>query len=288
MQSVTTSSKNFPQALLQTPDPPKVLFCRGNQSLLNRANTLAMVGSRKHSDYGRISCQQLISGLRNSPIIIVSGLAFGIDALCHEQALENNLATIAVLATGVDDESIYPRANYNLAHRILANGGLLISEYDEGTKAKPFQFIARNRIIAGLSNAIAIVECPQKSGALITADFGLDYNKSIFAVPGNINSQFSRGPNQLIKQGANPLTSATDLLNFYNISLEAPLLPTEEEFSESEKRVLECMKYQEIEFDALASQLKYEPNELMSVISQLELKGAIIKTGLQTYQIKYA
>lgn len=208
--------KLFPKSLRQIASPPQAIFHRGAplDELLKRP-TLAIVGSRNVSNYGRQVTAKLAYELAEQGIVIVSGLALGVDAIAHKAALDAGGLTIAVLPSPID--YIYPSSNAQLANRILANGGAIISEYSEDIFSFKTNFVARNRLVAGLSNAILITEAAEKSGSLHTARFALEQGKDVLAVPGNINSIVSVGTNNLIKAGAHPVTNFEDVLNVMDL-----------------------------------------------------------------------
>ncbi|HYU64864.1 MAG TPA: DNA-processing protein DprA, partial [Candidatus Paceibacterota bacterium] len=195
--NLTRKDKTYPKLLSQIHQPPKMLYYRGNISLF-QTPCLAVVGTRKLTPYGQEATRFLVHDLIKASCTIVSGLALGIDAAAHTAALEAGGNTIAVLGSGIDDESIYPRTNFNLAHKILNHNGLIVSEYPEGTKAQHFTFPARNRIISGLSRGVVVIEADRESGALITAQFALEQNRDVFAIPGSIFAPRSIGTNSLI------------------------------------------------------------------------------------------
>ena len=208
---IKPSNFDYSKDLQHIPDTPKQLFVRGKLPL-KRIKSIAIVGTRKPSTYGREIATKIATECAQNGIVVVSGLALGIDSIAHRATLDAGGITIAVLANGVD--KIYPRSHEALGQRILQNNGAIISEYPNGTPAQPWQFLARNRIISGLADAVVVVEAASRSGTLSTANHALDQGKEVFAVPGNINSPLSAGCNQLIKNGANPLTSVEDLLDF--------------------------------------------------------------------------
>ncbi len=281
IQTINLVESSYPSLLLQIPDPPLVLYIKGCMS--GAIPVLAIVGNRKITSYGKIACKKLVEELAGHKFAIVSGLAYGVDALSHELALSNELYTIAVLPTGLDDESLYPKSNFKLAKTILKHGGALVSEYPPGTTAQPFQFVARNRIIAGLAHATAIIECELKSGALITADFALDYNRTVFAVPGSIFSKHSEGTNHLLKLGATPLTCGDDVIKFFGLEKLGNESKSQIKISELEQRVLECMKTDRVNFDELLSATNLDIGSLQAVLTNLELKKLVSQTGSQTF-----
>ena len=216
IQEIVLGNLDYPYLLSQIYAPPKKLYVLGNAQIL-RERSIAIAGCRDASNYGKNIARKLAYNLGKNNIITVSGLARGIDTFCHIGSVEANARTIAVLANGLD--MIYPAENRNLAIRILKCGGALISEYNIGEKPLKQNFPARNRIISGLCESTVIVEAKKESGSLITANFALNQGRNVFAVPGNVNSRNSEGTNELIKCGANVLTSYEDLINTYNSHL---------------------------------------------------------------------
>ena len=211
IEEISINSKEYPQNLKNIYDPPKKIYLIGNKDLLYQKG-IAIVGARDATQYGKKIAYNLAKELSEQNIVIISGLAIGIDSYAHKGSLKKG--TIAVLGSGIDN--IYPKENLELAREIIKNKGCIISEYPLGTKPERLHFPQRNRIISGLSDGVVVIEASKKSGALITAEFALEQGKEVFAVPGDINKKQSEGTNQLIKDGAILLTSATDILeNIY-------------------------------------------------------------------------
>lgn len=212
IKRLTLNSTGFPDTLREIPTPPQQLFVAGTplKELMNRPR-VAIVGSRKVSNYGREVTSRLARELAARGVVIVSGLALGVDALAHRAALEAGGTTVAVLPSPI--QNIYPSSHMQLARQILERSGTLVSEYSEGANTLKINFIARNRIVAGLSDAVLITEAAEKSGTLHTARFALEQGRDVLAVPGNITSLTSVGTNNLIKTGAAPITSHTDVLH---------------------------------------------------------------------------
>jgi DNA processing protein len=212
------SSPDFPPLLRAIHDPPAGLFLRGGAEpeLLSQP-AVAIVGARASSGYGASVGRSLGRELSSAGLVVVSGLARGIDAEAHRGALEGGAPTVAVLGCGIDRD--YPAAHAELARRI-AESGLIVSEYSPGVEPAPWRFPARNRIVAGLCAATVVVEARERSGALITADLALEEGREVFAVPGEITSSLSAGTNALLKLGATPLTSAADVLASFGIEPE--------------------------------------------------------------------
>ncbi len=281
---VTYLDTDYPAMLREITDPPPVLFFRGQ---LNKSEAcIAIVGSRKMSNYGLGMIPKIAGPLVNAGVTIVSGLAYGIDSAAHTESVNRQARTIAVLGTGVDEKSIYPRGHLKLAHQILETGGLLISEQPPGTPGLPHHFVARNRIIAGLSLGVIIVECKVKSGALITADYAADFNRNLYAVPGPAYSALSAGPHELIRNGAMLITCGEDVLQ--DIKLDLAQLPEtakpKPKFSELEQRVLECMQDEPQSATEIIVATNASTEIVMQTITLLELRGAIKEINNKYYK----
>ncbi len=276
--------KQYPELLRQIHDFPKTLYCRGNLSLLTKT-CFAVVGTRKLTSYGKEVAQNIVRGLVQSGFVIVSGLALGIDTIAHQTTLDAGGKTIAVLGTPADQ--IYPPENSKLAQSILDNEGLIISEYPSGYPGLRVNFALRDRLISGLSKGVLVVEAPEKSGALITARCALDQNRDVFAVPGNIFSTNSFGPNSLIKNGAKVVTSAQDILDEYGSNLK---LFEEEKIAIStkdpvQKIILAILDNNGTVFiDDIIRESKKETSKIIAAISILEIKGLIKNTGNGKYR----
>lgn len=210
VKTLTLNSPLISGTLAGIPNPPKQLYYLGDLEANLKLPRLAIVGSRKVSGYGKSVTIKMAREAAEQGIVVVSGLALGVDGVAHKAALEANGTTIAVLPGGLD--TIYPAAHHHLAEQILKQGGALVSEYPIGTDAFKGNFIARNRIIAGLSNAVLVTEAAVKSGSLHTANFAKEQGRTLMAVPGNITSELSAGTNNLIKLGATPITEIRDIL----------------------------------------------------------------------------
>jgi len=208
--------ESWPERLLEIPQPPKALYLRGQLPPSN-LKILSVVGSRKYTTYGKQVVAELISGLSNYPIGIVSGLALGIDSLAHQAALDAQLYTLAIPGGGIADEALYPATHKPLAQKILAAGGGLLNEFEPTFRATGWSFPQRNRLVAGISHAVLLIEAEEKSGTLITARMAADYNRELLVVPGSIFSKNSRGTHQFLKLGATPVTSSADILDVLNI-----------------------------------------------------------------------
>ena len=266
---------DFPTQLLEIPQIPESLYAVG-APLERDALYLCVVGSRNNTSYGKDVCEKLISGLSNSPIVIVSGLALGIDSIAHRSAIKAGLKTIAFPGSGLSEKVLYPATNLNLAKEILASGGALISEFDPSFRATEWSFPQRNRLMAGLSHATLIIEATEKSGTLITARMALDYNREVMAVPGSINSPSSLGANELIRQGATPVFESKHILDFFGlVEDQAPtnkILPLD--LSDDELAILELLNEPQSR-DNIIDEFEAPAHEINILLSAMEIKGLI-------------
>jgi len=265
--------REFPSLLREIPDAPKKLYIRGKMPSTDHA-WLAVVGSRACTSYGRQALRYLIEGLRGYPIVLVSGLAYGIDAEAHGAALEAGLPTVAVPGSGLDWSVLYPRANVNLAREIVKKGGALLSEFEPEQKAAEYTFPQRNRIMAGLCHATLVVEAKEKSGSLITARLTTEYNRELLVVPGSIFSLESRGTHQFLKLGATPITEPDDIVRALGIRTETKNVSSHLDLSEDERRVLKLIS-SPISREDLISALQLSISEANILLSTMEIKGLI-------------
>ncbi len=268
----------YPHRLLDCVDAPPLLYYRGTADL-NASKIISIVGTRRATDYGRSFCESLIRDLATSfpQLIIVSGLAYGIDICAHRQALKQGLDTVAVLAHGLDH--IYPSSHRSTAVEMVTRGGLL-TEYPGYNPMHPAYFVARNRIVAGLSDAVIIVESREKGGALITAGIAESYHRDVFAVPGNIQAESSAGCNHLIRRNRAALvTSAADLIEAMcwnpvrRPAAQATLFP---ELSSEEQRIVDYLSRQgEGQINRMTVDLNQPLSQLLSLLVELEFKGTV-------------
>jgi DNA processing protein len=274
------------QILSDIAKKPKTLHYAGSLPA-DRIPSVAIVGTRKPTAYGREVTHRFAFELASRGVVIVSGLALGVDAIAHKAALEANGTTIAVLGNGLP--AIYPAAHANLAKDIIATGGAVISEYGEYEKARPHYFLERNRLVSGLADVILITEAAARSGTLNTAGHALDQGKDIFVIPGNITSPMSLGCNQLLKQGAIPATSPEDILEL--------LLPTNDANKNAprtlpqgstplETAVITAIASGIQDGDAIQSELKVSATELSTALTMLELSGAIRALGANRWTLR--
>jgi len=291
IQKIEKSDERYPKLLSQISDPPSVLYCRGNLNLLNKTS-FAVVGTRKLTSYGREACEKITTDLAMAGFTIVSGLALGIDSIAHRAALDAKGKTIAVLGSGVGDETIYPKTNYPLARDILNKEGLIISEYEPGTHATEFTFPKRNRIISGLCHGTLVVEADEKSGSLITARQALDQNRDVFAVPGSIFSRQSLGANALIRRGAKAVSSAQNILEEYEHQPELKLNffnQDEKDISTQDparRKILDILKNSgDASVDELITKSEFEASEVLSALTMLEMKGLVVEKTRGCYRL---
>lgn len=275
------SAEEFPLQLLEIPQPPKELWAAGNLPTPDTV-LLTVVGARKHTSYGREACEELIAGLAGYDITIISGLALGIDAIAHESAIRSGLVTIAVPGSGLSPRVLYPRANFQLAERILESGGGLLSEYPPDTAPARWTFPERNRIMAGLARATLLIEAEERSGTLITARLAVEYSRDLLIVPGSIFSPLSKGTNQFLAMGGAPVTSSTDILlalGFNIEDMEEKVLIDLSLFPEEERMVLELLS-EPIGREDLISQLGISASDANVLLMRLEIAGHISDTPL--------
>lgn len=274
----TIFDKSYPKLLKEIPDAPVILYMKGDISVLESIG-LSVVGSRKYSEYGSKVCYQITRSCAENGLSIISGLALGIDAIAHQAALDAGAETIGVLGCGLD--RIYPVSNFHLGNAIVEKGGLILSEFPIGTPPMKFNFPTRNRIIAGLSLGTLVIEAAEDSGSLITAGLALEYNRDVFAVPGNIDSMMSKGTNKLIKEGAIPVTEIGDILRVLNIEEKSNIAKAREILPESdkEKKIFKLLQTGEKSGDQLIEMSKLNVIELNSVLTMMELKGLIKNIG---------
>lgn len=291
--------------LLEIYDIPKELYFKSkNENILNNFlnkekdkkeyKILTIVGSRKNSNYGKDCVEYFLKLLKDYPIIIVSGLAFGIDTLAHQNALKNNLPTISIPGSGLSFEKLYPIQNINLAKEILEKENIFMSEWEDNVKSELYFFPKRNRIMAAISDAVLIVEAGEKSGTLITARLAMEYGKNVGVIPNNIFSENSIGSNELIKNGATPITKLDDILEmlnitkygeqeniFNNLNINENKIDFENlNISENEKIILEIIiREGNIQKEILIQKLELENNltytDVVVALMQLEINNFI-------------
>lgn len=276
---VTILDKDYPPLLKQTSDPPYLLYVRGTLEPAHK-QCFGVVGTRAISEYGKRVTPHITLDIARAGFTIVSGLAAGVDTLAHKTAIEAGTPTIAVLGCGIDDATVFPAQNINLARKIVEKGGAVISEYAPGAHATKFSFPQRNRIVSGLSQGVLVVEADEQSGAIITAKCALDQNRDVFAIPGSIFSKTSIGTNDIIKTGAKLVTSANDILEEYQmvVNSKQQVLSIKPE-NENEEKILSALTDEPITANDLVRVTGLEPSVVNSTIMIMELNKKIKDIG---------
>ncbi|MDR1591768.1 MAG: DNA-processing protein DprA [Prevotellaceae bacterium] len=279
----------YPYRLKECADCPVILYSIGNTSLLNVSRLMAVVGTRKATDYGKQLCEQLVADvalLPNSPVV-VSGLAYGIDALAHRAAMTAGVPTIGVLAHGLD--MIYPAQHRALSEKIINQGGILLSEYISHTIPEPSNFVQRNRIIAGLCDCTVVVESAERGGALLTAAAANEYNRDVLTFPGRTTDPYSAGCNALISGNqATLISSAADLegvmgwTSSNRRTIEQPLF---DELTEIEQEIIEILHREPLHLDMLSRMMKLPVQKMSPLLVQMEFKGLIKALPGQRYKV---
>lgn len=272
----------FPPQLREIPHAPIILYGKGTQPDCNNI-MIGIVGTRRPTPYGKEATRHITKGLAGTGITIVSGLAVGIDTIAHESALEQKAITVAVIGSGLDERSLFPRQNVLLSRRIIETGGAVISEYAPETPPMKEHFPLRNRIISGLSRGVCVVEARERSGALITARMALEQNRDVFAVPGSVFSPTSAGPNLLIQEGAKLVITAQDICEEWGIE-KAHIFSRNVEKLDTHTQIMVKLLEHEHTTDELKEKTGFDTPFLISTLSLLELKGIIRNLGNDTYQ----
>ncbi|MEG1686844.1 MAG: DNA-processing protein DprA [Angelakisella sp.] len=306
---LTPDSQQYPQRLRNIYAPPSVLYLLGSLGAIDDTRpAIAMVGTRKYTEYGRKVATDLTSQLVQCGVVVVSGLAYGIDTISHTAALAAGGCTVAVLGCGLD--MVYPMANQELHGQILRSGGAVVSEFPPGEQPLPFHFPIRNRIISGLSLGVVVVEGSRHSGSLITAGHAVTQDREVFAVPGEIYSEMSQATNWLITQGATMATCVEDILGqFPYLRLTVPDMPDTQPaqlsfqlpqsspapvpttalpsyLNENQRKILDCISRQPVGSDELAAETNLPIPAILSALTQLELFGLIEACAGRRYQRK--
>jgi DNA processing protein len=281
------SDKDYPFLLANIYSPPPILYYKGNINI-DWNNSLSVVGSRKFTYYGEKIIKDFIPKLTRAGLSIISGLAIGIDSLAHQAVLDNNGKTIAVLGSGLDYWSIYPRANRKMVEEILQKEGLVLSEFPLGTEPISFNFPQRNRIIAGLSRAVLVAEAGEKSGSLITAKYALEEGREVLSLPGSIYDDNFCGNNNLIKSGAGVVLNVDNILDFFNVLPFSNNRVSERVYqgeNDLEREILAFLKNKPLHIDEFSSVLPYNFSEISSSLAVLEIKGIVRDIGGKNYEL---
>ena len=284
IQTVSLGDADYPALLSEITDPPHTLFYRGTLPPTEMP-TLAVVGTRRMTTYGKMICEDLVMPLARQGVLIVSGLALGIDGVAHSTALTTNGITMAVLGSGIDRLCVYPSAHKQLSEKIITAGGSLISEYPPGFLPTQYSFPARNRIVAGLSLGTLVIEAPIKSGALITARCALDYNREVMAVPHAIISPTGAGPNNLIKFGAKMITEPNDILEALNLQTIKQIIPTNQPIgdNQTEEKILKHLSRESKNINQIILESQLNSSTISSTLILMEIKGSIKNLGGMNY-----
>ena len=268
--------EEWPESLFEIPQPPKQLYILGDLPPKDYIH-LSVVGSRKYTSYGKEICEKLIAGLKGHPVVITSGFAMGIDTIAHKTAMKHGLYTAVFPGSGLSPNSIFPASNAKLVKEILQANGCLISEFDPDVKAARWCFPQRNRLMAGISRAVLVIEAQEKSGTLITARLATEYNKDVLAIPGSVFSPNAKGTNRLIRQGATPITCVDDLLEALGLEKDGELSNQKKLFADlspDELKVIDILR-EPISRDELVRQLDIPIQQANTLLSVMEIKNLI-------------
>lgn len=283
IKTIDPQTHSFTEVVTCDSSPPSCLYYRGALPD-DRRPTVAIVGTRKPSSYGKEITHRIAYELAKQGAVIVSGLAYGVDGIAHRAALEAQGTTIAILAHGL--HKTYPTAHRQLAEDILANNGALMSEYPSGTEAKKHTFLQRNRIVSGLADVVIITEAAAKSGTLNTAGHALNQGKQLYAVPGNISQPSSAGCNQLLLQGATPLIDVSQIIETLKLApTDAKQLAIPLGDTELENNIIACLANGERDGDAILDHLSAEPSDFNTALTMLEINGTIKSLGANQWSL---
>jgi DNA processing protein len=283
IELITNIDKEYPSLLKKIPNAPIALYVKGNKKFLNSQDNkmIAVVGARKITSYGWVITEMFAGDLARAGFVIVSGMAFGVDGIAHKAAINVKGKTVAVLGNGVDLP--YPRENQRLYEEILDSGGAIISEYPPGEPPSIGSFPARNRIVAGISEAVLVTEGASDSGSLITANFGLEFGRKVFAVPGPITSSLSAAPLKLIEKGAKLVVTPEDMIKDLGVSrLYIDISNKKQKYvglCKEEKKIIELIENEPLSFDEIVRRIKLDSSKIGSLLSMMEIKGIIKNSG---------
>ncbi len=277
---VTYYDEQYPYLLKEISSPPLCLYCKGNVQLLNTLG-IAVVGSRRPTDYGVVVTKQYVKELCEADVTIVSGMASGVDTIAHKQALEHQGKTIAVLAGGFNH--IYPASNYSLYKELIKNN-LVVTEHNPNVTPESYYFPIRNRIIAGLSKGVLLTEAGEKSGSLHTFNYATEFNREVFAVPGKINSPMSKGTNSIIQSLQGSITlSPEDILQALNIKVEKNKTNLGIQLDINSQLVLDYIQTEKKTFQEIADHTKLAVKDLNAILIELEMSGLVAKFANNSY-----
>ncbi len=277
---ISIYDEQYPYLLKQIYDPPIIIYYKGDLKVLNQ-RCMGIVGSRRMTSYGRMVTEKFSASLCQAGLVIVSGLAFGVDSAAHHSAINNNGQTIAVLGGGLNH--IFPTSNLALAQKIAAGFGAIISEYPPDAPSLPGNFPARNRIISGLSQAVLVTEADVDSGSLITARSALEQGRDVYAIPGPINSTLSQGPISLIKEGAKVVMDPAEILEDLGLNNSERVIVNFAELSKEEKAILDLLENESFHLDEISRSLNLPISKLSGLILKMEINGFIKSLGAGIY-----
>ena len=285
---VTYNDENYPQFLKHIPDFPLALFYKGNLENIDYNYSLAVVGSRRASTDAQNGLYKILSNFKNSNITIVSGLAYGIDATAHKASLDNNIKTLGVIGSGLD--FYYPAQNKYLYDKIVSENGAIISEYPTGTEPIARNFPMRNRIVVGMTKGTLVAEAQMKSGAMISGNLALEYNKELMCIPGNILNPNTQGIYHLIKQGAGIVSTSEDILNIMGWENKYKLSKNDEnekigELNDTQKAIINEIALEAKSFDEIINNIELDTPSLMVNLTELELLGFIKQVNNRYYKL---
>lgn len=288
IETIPCNDIRYPPQLLTISDPPICLYAKGDLKRINfsKDHFIGIVGTRKPTSYGQQVARIFSQFLSMAGFVIVSGMAMGIDAISHKAALDAERKTIAVLGCGVD--IIYPPINKNIYDAIIATGGLVLSEFPPGHTVLPGLFVARNRLISGLSKGILVIEGAKDSGAFITARYAAEQGKDVFAPPAPITSAMSEAPNTLLKQGAKLVTSPEEIIEEFGLRvIPEKKREIETQLSQEERKIYQFISTEPRLIDEIVQHLCFSVESVSGILSTLELKGVVEKNEEGKYQMKY-
>lgn len=279
VKTISIDEPGYPSLLKQITDPPWSLFVRGQLPQNSNQPSVGVVGTRRNTLYGKEACIKLSEEMARHEIVVVSGLALGIDSFAHQSVLNQDGLTIAVLGCGIDRPTIYPRSHENLSEKIIKSGGALVSEYPPGTQPTTYSFPARNRIIAGLTQGTLVIEAPVQSGALITARRALDYNREVMAVPHPISSINGAGGNELIKKGAALIASIDDICEVLNWQNMVPKQKTSQSVNTEQSGLFKFFSHEAQQLETIIQESGLPSDKVLVELTLMEMRGVIRNLG---------
>lgn len=284
LEVVYYHSEKYPKRLREINDPPLLLYYRGNPDVFN-LESISVVGTRRITDYGKLAINELAESMKDSGLSIVSGLASGVDGNMHQASLNVNIANLAILAS--NPEKCTPAGNSNIYKQILDQGGLVLSEFSINSKIHPGMFVVRNRVIAGLSKYTLVIEAPEKSGALVTARIANEYDREVFAVPGNINNPNSYGCNKLIDENiAKIYLGASEFLEYIGVDKIKKIESRRSDLTNEQLNIYDLLSTSSKNLDELSELTNIPINNIKDICLGLELESIIVKDNSGKYKIK--